>query len=98
MEIIKLDMNVEGAYQPKGCTRAYITGLFWDSKNHRPAVSVIYDNGATDWLPLSEMINQHFKITNDINDANCIHEWGTDGQHSNVYCKKCFIDKPATKR
>jgi len=22
------------------------------------------------------------------------HEWGVDGMRSNVYCKKCFIDKP----
>lgn len=21
------------------------------------------------------------------------HDWGTDGQHSNEFCKKCFIDK-----
>ena len=26
--------------------------------------------------------------------ANCEHEWGTDAQHSNEYCKKCFVDKP----
>jgi len=23
------------------------------------------------------------------------HEWGIDGVHSNQYCKKCFIDRPA---
>jgi len=22
------------------------------------------------------------------------HEWGIDGVHTNVYCKKCFINKP----
>jgi len=22
-------------------------------------------------------------------------EWGTDGAHSNEFCKKCFRDKPA---
>ncbi len=22
------------------------------------------------------------------------HEWGTDGQHSNQYCKKCFLNRP----
>ena len=21
------------------------------------------------------------------------HEWGTDGAHSNVFCKKCFVNK-----
>jgi hypothetical protein len=26
----------------------------------------------------------------------CEHEWGTDGQHSNEFCKKCFITKPYT--
>jgi len=25
--------------------------------------------------------------------SNCQHEWGTDGQHSNKYCKKCYISK-----
>jgi len=25
--------------------------------------------------------------------VNCSHEWGTDGQHQNIYCKKCFISK-----
>jgi len=24
----------------------------------------------------------------------CDHEWGTDGAHTNVFCKKCFMDKP----
>lgn len=23
----------------------------------------------------------------------CDHVWGTDGQHSNEFCKKCFVDK-----
>lgn len=27
--------------------------------------------------------------------SKCDHVWGTDGAHSNVYCKKCFVDKPA---
>lgn len=22
------------------------------------------------------------------------HKWGTDGQHSNTFCKKCFINQP----
>lgn len=22
------------------------------------------------------------------------HQWGTDGQHSNEFCKKCFATKP----
>ena len=28
------------------------------------------------------------------NSNDCEHEWGTDGQHSNEFCKKCFTDKP----
>lgn len=24
----------------------------------------------------------------------CEHEWGIDGQHSNEFCKKCFVNKP----
>ena len=23
----------------------------------------------------------------------CEHEWGTDGQHSNVFCKKCYMSQ-----
>jgi hypothetical protein len=23
----------------------------------------------------------------------CEHEWGTDGQHSNVFCKKCYMSE-----
>jgi hypothetical protein len=26
-------------------------------------------------------------------ETNCEHEWGGDGQHQNVYCKKCFTSK-----
>lgn len=31
-------------------------------------------------------------------DKNCNHEWGTDGMHSNIFCKKCFIDKPTSDK
>ena len=24
----------------------------------------------------------------------CDHVWGTDGMHSNEFCKKCFMSKP----
>ena len=31
-------------------------------------------------------------------DGECLkggeHKWGTDGAHSNEFCKKCFVDKP----
>lgn len=26
--------------------------------------------------------------------SKCDHVWGTDGMHSNEYCKKCFMSKP----
>ena len=26
-------------------------------------------------------------------ELGCTHVWGTDGQHSNEYCKKCFVSK-----
>ena len=26
--------------------------------------------------------------------AQCEHEWGTDGQHQNEFCKKCYMSKP----
>jgi hypothetical protein len=31
---------------------------------------------------------------NDVPTPNdCQHKWGTDGQHSNIFCKKCFISE-----
>lgn len=27
-------------------------------------------------------------------EGKCSHEWGTDGQHSNEFCKKCFVSRP----
>ena len=31
---------------------------------------------------------------NDISvPTECEHKWGTDGQHSNIFCKKCFISQ-----
>ncbi len=24
----------------------------------------------------------------------CRHQWGTEGMHSNEFCKKCFVNRP----
>lgn len=29
----------------------------------------------------------------DMENPDAQHEWGTDGQHQNEYCKKCFTQK-----
>lgn len=29
-----------------------------------------------------------------VKEPECNHKWGTDGQHSNEYCKICFITRP----
>lgn len=51
----------------------------------------------TDW---EKIINELKRIGEWDRDTSAIcpkggeHKWGTDGQHSNEYCKKCFCDKP----
>ena len=45
-------------------------------------------------------IDRLYKLINDLKTvrqmivSKCDHEWGTDGIHSNEYCKKCFMSKP----
>ena len=44
-----------GGYRPGGEDRATVTGIFWDSAHHRVALSLVYKNGLTDWVPASEV-------------------------------------------
>jgi len=39
-------------FRPSGVRVATITGIFWDAEKERIAVSLLYDNGATDWIPV----------------------------------------------
>ncbi len=34
---------------------ATVTGIFWDKERQRIGVSLLYDDGATDWIPTSEV-------------------------------------------
>ena len=44
-----------------------------------------------------EKLGRDEKIIKEITEiTECDHEWGIDGQHSNEYCKKCYINKPDT--
>ena len=55
IEVIKIQIRGDIVYKPEGDTEAIITGLFWDTERGRPAVSVIYNNGAADWIPISDI-------------------------------------------
>lgn len=55
IELLRVDSTHVYAYKPGGETKATVTGIFWDKKNKRPAVSLLYDNGETDWIPISEL-------------------------------------------
>jgi hypothetical protein len=60
-------MNVEqikvrltgGHYQPEGCDTAVVPGIFWDGENRRPCITLLYSNGKTDFIPLSELGSSH---------------------------------------
>ncbi len=46
-------------YQPDGCDEATVTGIFWDKENKRPCIFLSYDNGKSDFIPLSELGSSH---------------------------------------
>lgn len=69
--------------------------------------SILLDDRAgfepeTDWLAIKKELKRigqwDAKTDDEIFWGTCekggAHKWGTDGQHSNEYCKKCFISKP----
>ena len=49
---------------------------------------------------IDDEINRLYKLIDDLKNvrlmitSKCDHVWGTDGMHSNEYCKKCFMPKP----
>ena len=46
-------------YQPAGCDTAVVSGIFWDEVYNRPAINLLYTNGKTDYIPLSELGRGH---------------------------------------
>ena len=48
-----------GHYQPEGCDTAFVTGISWDTEEHRPAIHLTYKNGEMDVVPLSELGANH---------------------------------------
>jgi len=42
----------------------------------------------------SQEVSDFAEHLNNATEKDCKHEWGTDGQHSNEFCKKCFVNKP----
>lgn len=60
------------------------------------------DNYGGAWFEQRETVKNDFRQTAKaaiaamqaaVKDIICDHQWGIDGQHSNEYCKKCFINK-----
>lgn len=41
-----------------------------------------------------DCLAQFRQESGEVLEGECTHVWGTDGQHSNEYCKKCFVARP----
>lgn len=52
-----------------------------------------HDYDYTHWTPLPIVWDKHGNIRCPKSETG-EHQWGIDGQHSNEYCKLCFIPKP----
>ncbi len=56
MESEPIKVRLTGAfYQPRGCDTAIVTGIVWSKQFGRPTISLVYTNGYTDYIPLSEL-------------------------------------------
>jgi hypothetical protein len=64
LELIRIKMVHPYVYRPDGCEFAFITGIFWDTDNHRMCISIVYDNKKSDCMPLSEIENGVCEIIN----------------------------------
>ena len=64
IEQIRLKSHHVHSYKPNDCDSSVVTGIFWDYDKGRMAVSVIYDNGTPDWIPLIEILGGNYTITN----------------------------------
>lgn len=46
-------------YQPDGCNRAFVSNISWDKEEGRPCISLLYENGKEDFIPLSSLGSSH---------------------------------------
>ena len=58
IEIIRIELS-GSHYQPDGCTKAVVTGIWWDKARNRPTLCLAYENGKSDFIPLSELGSSH---------------------------------------
>ena len=55
-----IEVQLSGShYQPNGCDTAFVTGISWDTKEHRLAIHLTYKNGKKDIIPFSELGASH---------------------------------------
>jgi hypothetical protein len=73
IEPLRLKSNHPNAYAPGGCELSTVTGIFWDKERKRMAVSVIYDSGEADYIPLIEILGGNYDVLNKISphDLSC---------------------------
>ena len=50
------------AYKPQGCDLATVTGMFWSMEYSRLVTQLEYDNGALDWIPVSDIHAGHYEV------------------------------------
>lgn len=60
---LRLKTNHPAAYQPDGCSRMSVTSILWDEEHNRICLSVRYDSGHLDWIPLTDLTQAgHYSI------------------------------------
>lgn len=69
MEAVRFKAIHPNAYKPEMCTIGILGSILWDDIRDRLVVSLIYDNGYSDVIPLSELYrkddpNTPYRITN----------------------------------
>jgi len=57
-EVIKVNLS-GNHYQPGGYSVARVTDILWDKENNRPCIHLVYENGKSDYIPLSELGQSH---------------------------------------
>jgi len=59
---LRLKTNHPHCYRPSGCETMTVGNVLWDAEKARLCVELIYDNGALDWYPLSELMEAHTRV------------------------------------
>lgn len=91
------DQGAEPSSAYQKCIGRYAGGKSWMNDPTTKKGPCDYTaNGLLNICPLIVVDNEGHEHTvfDFYQEKACIHEWGTDGLHLNVFCKKCFIDKP----